>query len=415
MIRLYLRDLINEHKPIDESNDESNDDNDDTDRAEWEIQLTMQNSCISKSFEETRTIYRKGEPVEIFMGSDTNDVIDRLFNTLLQRFQHAQETSNDRVSEFIPESVELLYYHFHRIDIRRAESYIMPPNWIADKKATINSKNEKDSKCFQWSTISGLNYIKIKEKELKKILKFKWVHTDFSSYQRDWEESEQNNTSVALNMFFVSYNSEEIKLVYKSNDNKRKNQVILLMINDEANNRYYFGVKNLWELNSLGWLRGKKEAIINGDNNFQNALDDPLNYQIIEKDLQRISKLKPYINKYNWEGINFPAGPKDWKKFERNNKAIALNISFIQHSTDTIRVAYRSEYNNKRKKQVILLMITDGKKQHYLAVIYLSALLQGKSSNHHEHFYCLNWFNSYTTKINLKNMKKYVIITIAVK
>ena len=57
----------------------------------------MQNSCIStKSFEETRTIYTKSEPVEIFMGSDTEDVIDKLFNTLLQRFQHAQETSNER-------------------------------------------------------------------------------------------------------------------------------------------------------------------------------------------------------------------------------------------------------------------------------------------------------------------------------
>ena len=59
---------------------------------------------------------------------------------------------------------------------------------------------------------------------------------------------------------------------------------------------------------------GKKEAIINGDNDFQNALDDALNYQTIEKDPQRISKLKPYINKYNWEGIDFPAEPKEWKK-----------------------------------------------------------------------------------------------------
>ena len=148
---------------------------------------------------------------------------------------------------------------------------------------------------------------------MKKILKFKRVDTDFSSYQRDWEEFEQNNTSIALNILFVSYNSEEIKLAYKSNYNKRKNQVILLMINDEANNCYYFSVKNLSELHSLGWLKSKKEAIINGDNNFQNALDDALNYQNIEKDPQRISKLKPYINKYNWEGIEFSAGPKDWK------------------------------------------------------------------------------------------------------
>ena len=88
------------------------------------------------------------EPVETFMGSNTKDVIDKLFNTLLQRFQKSQETSNQRWRKFIPDSVELLYYYFQRIDIRRAESYIISSDWIASKKETINSKNEKD-KCFQ--------------------------------------------------------------------------------------------------------------------------------------------------------------------------------------------------------------------------------------------------------------------------
>ena len=182
------------------------------------------------------------------------------FNTLLQRFQHAQETSNDKGSEFIPESVELLYYHFQKIDIRRAESYIMSPNWIVNKKATINPKNEKDNKCFQWSIISGLNYNKIKKKYLKKKKKLKRVDIDLLSQQRDWENFEQNNTSIALNVLFVSYNSEETKLAYKSRYNKkRKNHVILLMINDKAKNCYYFAVKKLVRIKSLGWLRGKKK------------------------------------------------------------------------------------------------------------------------------------------------------------
>ena len=64
--------------------------------------------------------------------------------------------------------------------------------------------------------------------------------------------------------------------------NKHKNQVILLIINDGAFKCYYFAVKNLSELNSLGWLRGKKEAIINNDNSLKNALDDALNYQTIK-------------------------------------------------------------------------------------------------------------------------------------
>ena len=69
----------------------------------------MQNACIStKSFEETRTIYSASRPVETFMVSETEDVTDALFNTILQKFQQAQETLNDKDSEFIPESVELL-------------------------------------------------------------------------------------------------------------------------------------------------------------------------------------------------------------------------------------------------------------------------------------------------------------------
>ena len=174
------------------------------------------------------------------------------------------------------------------------------------------------------------------------------------------------------------------------------------MINDGTNNCCYFDIKNLAELNCVGWLRGKKEPTINGDKDFQNALDYALNYQTIEKAPQRISKLKLYINKYMWKGINFPATPKDWKKFELNNKTIVLNVLYIPYNTKAISFAYRSEYNNKRKKQVVLLMITNGKKYHYFALTNLSALLQGNSSNHGRDFYCLNCFNSYIPKNKLK-------------
>ena len=167
----------------------------------------------------------------------------------------------------------------------------MSPDWIVSKKATINPKNEKDNECFKWSIIAGLNYDKIKEKELKKIKRFKKADTYFPSHQRDWQKCEQENTSIALNVLLVSRNSEEIKLAYKSNYNKRKNQLILLMISNEANNYYYFAVKNLSELNSSGWLRGKKETIISGDNDFENVLDNALNYQNIETHRERIPKL----------------------------------------------------------------------------------------------------------------------------
>ena len=105
------------------------------------------------------------------------------------------------------------------------------------------------------------------------------------------------------------------------------------------------------DLNYLGWLRGKKEAIINGFNSFQNALNEALNYKTIETHPEGISKNVPYIDKYNWKRIEFPAGPKDWKKFEQNNEEIALNVLFVPRNTETIRVAYRSEYNPSVKSK----------------------------------------------------------------
>ena len=53
MIRPYLRDLTNGHKPTEELNNDG-----DTERGEWKVWLVMQNTCISTNvFEETRTIY----------------------------------------------------------------------------------------------------------------------------------------------------------------------------------------------------------------------------------------------------------------------------------------------------------------------------------------------------------------------
>ena len=58
-----------------------------------------------------------------------------------------------------------------------------------------------------------------------------------------------------------------------------------------------------------------------------------MNHEGIKKNPQRISKIIPFIDRYNWEDIKFPSQLKDWKKFEQNNKIIALNILFVPHNT----------------------------------------------------------------------------------
>ena len=109
----------------------------------------------------------------------------------------------------------------------------------------------------------------------------------------------------------------------------------------------------------------------------------------------------------------------DQKKFEQNNKTIALNILFAPRNTKTIRIAYKSKYNHKRKNQVVLLMITNGKKWNYLAlkgvlnpngynrpVRSLSRLFRGITSNHIGDYYCLGFLNSFRTDNGLKRHER---------
>ena len=67
------------------------------------------------------------------------------------------------------------------------------------------------------------------------------------------------------------------------------------------------------------WLKDKKSTINpknNDDKCFQYAITLALNLDKINRDPQRISKIKPFINQYNWKDIDFPPTNKDWKKFE---------------------------------------------------------------------------------------------------
>ena len=132
---------------------------------------------------------------------------------------------------------------------------------------------------------------------------------------------------------------------------------------------------------------------------FQYEITAALNHQNIDHHPERISKLKPFINNYNWKDIEFPADSIDWRKFERNNKTIALNILYVPYNTKQIKQAYISKHNDERDSQANLLMITDGTANwHYLAIKNISGLLRGITSNHNGDFYCLNCFHSYTSK-----------------
>ena len=128
-------------------------------------------------------------------------------------------------------------------------------------------------------------------------------------------------------------------------------------------------------IESPEWIKNKK-CTINPQNIrnkcFQYSIIISLYNKEIKNNPERISKIEPFINNFNWENINFPPEEQDYKTFEMNNKSIVLNI--LQANEQKISHFYKFEFNKTREKQVILLVINDNEKQHYLPVKRLNGL-----------------------------------------
>ena len=78
----------------------------------------------------------------------------------MQKYQEGLEKSM-KGSDFVFDSVDLLYYKLHKISLNRGGSYIDSPEWLKNKKSTINPKNINDDKCFQYSVTVALNHEQI--------------------------------------------------------------------------------------------------------------------------------------------------------------------------------------------------------------------------------------------------------------
>ena len=119
------------------------------------------NFTSSKDSDEIRTMHTKSNNIEIMMGNETDEIIEELFESFLQKYQEGSEEKM-RGSEFVFDSVDLLYYNLHKISLNRGRSYMDSPKWLRNKKATISAKNN-DNKCFQYALTVALNYEQIKK------------------------------------------------------------------------------------------------------------------------------------------------------------------------------------------------------------------------------------------------------------
>ena len=198
LIKPYLYNLLNVHKA----------------KGEWKIQLSAENSFISQkpNSNEIRVMFTRSIPEEFMIGSETEEVAEKLIMSILQKYQdHLQNKMKG--SDFIFNGINYLYYDLNRITISKGGSYIESPKWVKDKKCTINQKNN-DNKCFQYATTLALNINSI-DKHHQRITKIKpfidnynWNDINFPAIKKDWNKFELNNKNVALNILYVPFNTK---------------------------------------------------------------------------------------------------------------------------------------------------------------------------------------------------------------
>ena len=128
----------------------------------WKVQSTIAiNFISSKDNNEEQVMHLKSDNIEVMTYDNSNEVIEEIFESRLSRYQIGLETSM-KGSDFIFDSVQLLYCKCHKISFKRDRSYIDSPDWIKKIKATIKPIN-KDDRCFQYAATVALNFDEIKK------------------------------------------------------------------------------------------------------------------------------------------------------------------------------------------------------------------------------------------------------------
>ena len=150
-IRPYLKDFINNFKKSDT----------------WNIQSRIAvNFISSRNNDEERVMHSKSDNIQIMKNDKADEVIEKRFESLFNRYQIGFETSM-RGCDFMYDCIRLLYHKFCKIYVKRVRLHIDSPDWIKNKKATINPINKKYNKCLRYAVTIALNHEEIFKKLTK--------------------------------------------------------------------------------------------------------------------------------------------------------------------------------------------------------------------------------------------------------
>ena len=142
------------------------------------------------------------------------------------------------------------------------------------------------------------------------------------------------------------------------------------------------------------WL-ARKKAIINPKNLdmkcFKWSVIAASKWEEIDRDHQRVRKLRRYADEFDWNGMSYPVSTKDISKFETRNR-IGINVLALDG-----RMPYICRKGGDYERVVNLMIIEDGDKKHYVAIKSLERLLSKMNSKHNpsQHF-CSNCLQGFS-------------------
>ena len=149
-------------------------------------------------------------------------------------------------SDFIFDCVNLLHYKCHKINLKHCSLYLDSPDWMKNKKATINPIND-DSKCFQYAATIALSHAK-RAKNSQRISKVEffinklnWKGINYPSEKDDWKKFGKRNPINALIMLYNIKISMYPAYISKRNLNHEKQMILLMTPSGER--WHYFTVK----------------------------------------------------------------------------------------------------------------------------------------------------------------------------
>ena len=181
--------------------------------------MTIGNYFISSiDNDEERVMNSKCDNIEIMSNDEADENLKELFDLFRNRYQNNLESMKG--CELVLDYIQLSYYKCHKINPDGGGSYIDSPDWIKNKKATINPINKKDNKCFQFVATVALNYDEIKNDpqritKIKSFInKYNWEGINFPSKKDDWKKIEKNNVTITINVLY-----EKVYPVYISKHN----------------------------------------------------------------------------------------------------------------------------------------------------------------------------------------------------